>query len=61
MGNDSQLFFEEMKMRIVNVTPHSIRFRRQDGSEYEVLPSGVRLGAEFQEEVVGISMRGLVA
>ena len=40
-------------MKIVNVTPHSIWFRQQDGSEYEVLPSGVRLGAEFQEEVVG--------
>ncbi len=40
-------------MKIINVTPHPIRFRRQDGSEYEITPCGVRLGAEFQEEPAG--------
>lgn len=38
---------------IVNVTPHSIKFRGADGEEYEVSPSGTILGAKFEDEPVG--------
>lgn len=36
----------------VNVTPHPIKFRSSDGSEFEVLPSGYLVNARAVEEII---------
>lgn len=38
----------------INVTPHFIIFRCQDGSEFELLPSGYLVNAKPVEETVSV-------
>ncbi|OHB04294.1 MAG: hypothetical protein A3B14_01960 [Candidatus Zambryskibacteria bacterium RIFCSPLOWO2_01_FULL_45_21] len=40
-------------MVIINVTPHPINFRAEDGTEFEVAPSGVVVNAAPVEEPAG--------
>jgi len=39
--------------KIINVTPHPIRFQNVDGEVYEVEPSGVLINARPVEEAAG--------
>jgi len=39
--------------RIINVTPHPITFRKKDGTDFVVPPSGFLCGAKAVEKVVG--------
>ncbi len=41
-----------MNRRIVNVTPHPLNFRDQDGTEFEVPTSGVIINASAVEDKV---------
>lgn len=51
-------FLEECIMKIINVTPHVLNFRNQDGSEFEVAPSGVVLSATPADTEVGVHPSG---
>lgn len=42
-----------MNIRIINVTPHTLNFRRADGTEFEVIPSGVVINATAVDEAAG--------
>jgi hypothetical protein len=46
-------------MKIINVTPHTINFRAEDGSEFEVATSGFVANATPVEESVGIHPSGV--
>lgn len=41
-----------MKRDIINTTPHEIRFRNSDGSEFSIEPCGTLLNATVREEVI---------
>jgi hypothetical protein len=43
---------------IINVSPHTLNFRNEDGTEFEVAPSGVVINATPVEEVVGTHPSG---
>ncbi len=45
-------------MKIINVTPHTINFRAEDGSEFEVAVSGVVVNATPVEEPAGTHSSG---
>lgn len=49
---------ETMEATIVNVTPHPINFRNEDGTEFEVAQSGVIINATPVEEVAGVHPSG---
>ena len=45
-------------MKIINVTPHSIRFQDAENNVYEVEPSGVVISAKPEEVPAGIHESG---
>ncbi len=45
-------------MKIINVTPHSIRFQNTAGSVYEVEPSGILVNARPVEDAAGTHPSG---
>jgi hypothetical protein len=45
-------------MAIINVTPHVINFRNENGTEFEVAPSGVVINATAIDEPAGSHTSG---
>ena len=45
-------------MKVINTTPHLIRFQNTDGEVYEVEPCGVLINARPVEEFAGIHPSG---
>lgn len=41
-----------MEKQILNVTPHDLTFRNEDGTEFTIRPSGYTLPAKVEEKVV---------
>ena len=46
-------------MKIINTTPHVIRFQNQNGEVYEIEPSGVLVNARPMEEAAGMHPSGV--
>lgn len=46
-------------MNIINVTPHPINFRNEDGTEFEIAPCGVVLNATAVNESAGQHISGV--
>jgi len=46
-------------IKIINVTPHALNFRAEDGEEFEVAPSGVVVTAVSIEESAGEHLCGV--
>ena len=43
---------------MINVTPHALNFRNEDGTEFELAPSGVVINATPTDEPAGLHASG---
>ena len=51
---------EEFKMKVINTTPHPVRFQSADGEVYEIEPCGVLVNARPVEEFAGVHSSGVM-
>ena len=47
-------------MKVINTTPHSVRFQSADGEVYEIEPCGVLINARPVEEFAGVHSSGVM-